>query len=64
MVGQDGTQVVAEAETIAARAWEGPPDSATYLLWSWLGASVVLFLWLKATTEFCKEVNDLWLSTK
>ena len=50
--------------SLKVRSWDRPPDSATYLLWSWLGASVALLLWLKATTEFCKEVNDLWLSTK
>ena len=53
----ESTTGLAEAETVAARAWDRPPDSATYLLWSWLSGAMALLLLARAATELYKEVT-------
>ena len=51
MVDQHGAQALAEAETVAARAWDRPPDSATLLLcWAEKQAEANLSAWLAWAT--------------
>ena len=50
-----------EADAIVARAWDHPPDSATYLVMGWQalgwGVALTVLLWAKAATELYKEVT-------
>ena len=62
----ESTTGLAEAETVAARAWDHPPDSLTYFVAGWQalgwGVALTALLWARAATELYKEVTTCYQS--